>query len=74
MEMFDFLLAIILVGGIAVCFFGINIYRYAVIVMAGAGGFMLGRIACDMFLNDHAGEGVLRDSSATAMDSFIIAV
>ena len=74
MELFDFLLAIILIGGLGVCFLGINIYRYAVIIMSGAGGFMVGRMFCNMFLNNFEGEGVLRDSSTSAMDSFVIAV
>ena len=68
----EILLAIILIGGLVVGFFGINVYRYAVIIMSGAGGFMLGRIACSMFFDDVTGEGVLWASDSGAVDSFVL--
>ena len=45
MDIESFFMAVILIGGLAVGFFGINIYRYVVMIMSGAGGFFLGRIA-----------------------------
>ena len=74
MDLDSFFMAVILVGGLAVGFFGINIYRYCVVIMSGAGGFFLGKIACEKFFSNIAGEGVFRESNATSIDSFVIAV
>ncbi len=74
MDIESFFMAVILIGGLAVGFFGINIYRYVVVIMSGAGGFFLGRIACEQFFTGLAGEGVFRESNAGAIDSFVIAV
>jgi len=67
-------LGIILIGGLFVACAGINFYRYAVIIMSAASGFALGKMICDNFLNGKVGEGVMRDTSATAVDSFVMAV
>ena len=69
-----FFMAIILIGGLVVGFVGINIYRYAVIIMSGAGGYMLGSMVCKNFLNGVVGEGIFRESNASAADSFVIAI
>ncbi len=74
MEIERFFLAVILIAGIAIAAYGINIYRYCVVAMSGAGGFMLGRIVCAKFLSNVSTEGVLRDSNVSAMDSFVLAV
>ena len=67
-------LGIILVGGLFTACAGINFYRYAVIIMSAAGGYALGKIICDSFLNGMVGEGVLRESDTGAVDSFVMAV
>ena len=67
-------LGILLIAGLVVAGFGINIYRYAVIIMSAAGGFALGQIICENFLNGKVGEGVLRETNAGAIDSFVMAV
>ena len=70
----DFFIAVILIAGLIVGFAGINIYRYAVIAMSGAGGYMLGSIVCKNFLNGMVGEGIFRESNTSSVDSFVIAV
>lgn len=70
----EIFLAILLIGGLVVGFLGINLYRYAVIIMSSAGGYALGNMVCKMFFDQVAGEGVLHDSSSSAIDSFVIAV
>ena len=67
-------LGIILVGGLFVACAGINFYRYAVIIMSAASGYAIGRIICDSFLNGKVGEGVMRETNTTAVDSFVMAV
>jgi len=64
---------IITLAGLCVCFAGINIYRYAIIIMGGAGGFALGRIVCMSLIKNIAGEGVFADMDVSAADSFVIA-
>lgn len=70
----NLLLGVILIGGLVVAAYGINIYRYCVVIMSGGGGYMLSRIICEKFLNNFEGVGVLRDSNMSAMDSFVSAV
>ena len=67
-------LGIILAGGLFVACAGINFYRYAVIIMSAASGYAIGKNICDSFLNGKVGEGVLRESNTTAVDSFVMAV
>ncbi len=67
-------LAVILIGGLVITFLGVNIYRYAVMIMGGGGGFVLGKIVYDNFVAGWIGQGVLRESDSSAAGSFVIAV
>ncbi|MBR1797854.1 MAG: hypothetical protein IJ757_07600 [Clostridiales bacterium] len=73
MEFDSILLGIILIAGLVVACFGVNIYRYAVIFMSAAGGYMLANIVYGSFFSEVEGEGVFRSMEAGAGRSFIMA-
>jgi len=68
------IMGVIMISGLAVGFFGINIYRYAVIIMNAVGGYFLGKIVSSYFLGNLAGEGIFHDMDTSAGGSFILAV
>lgn len=68
----DIFLVVLLIGGLFVTFFGINFYRYAVIIMSAAGGYMLGSLAFSGVLSGFVGEGVFRDMDGSAGYSFVL--
>lgn len=74
MNIDEIFLGIILVGGLFVGFFGINFYRIAVIIMNGAGGYILARLLYSNFIGDMVGEGVFREMDPSAGYSFVIAI
>lgn len=74
MNVDDLFLVVILIGGLFVTFFGINFYRYAVIIMSAAGGYMLGQLAFSNVVSDLVGEGVFREMDGSAGYSFVLGV
>ena len=67
-------LILMLIGGIAVAAAGINIYRYAVIIMSAAGGYCLANMLFAGAVGGNVGNGVFKDMDGSAGQSFIVAI
>ena len=67
-------MAFFLIGGLFVTFMGVNLYRYAVIIMGAVGGYFLGNLFYDAVLGDNVGEGIFHDMNSSAGQSFVIAI
>ena len=67
-------LILMLIGGIAVAAAGINIYRYAVIIMSAAGGYCLANMLFAGAVAGNVGNGVFKDMDGSAGQSFIVAI
>ena len=72
MGMDEVALFLMLIGGLIVACAGINIYRYAVIIMSAAGGYCLANMLFTGALADNVGDGVFRDMDGGAGKSFVV--